>query len=188
MKALWQIKLFENFKKKMVIFIDEPYLGCFGSAYTPINREDVIKGLSDIIEEAGSPEVLWGLHCCGNTDWSIFTDIKTIDIISFDAFSFLDKLVLYADSFKKFFEQDRTLCWGIAPTEEFNQGITPEALIKRISDGIEILAKKGVERGKLKENLLLSPACGLGALDIKKSEQIFKLLLETKNKLFDNLA
>jgi methionine synthase II (cobalamin-independent) len=176
MKALWQIRFFEKFKKKIIMFIDEPYLGCFGSAYTPINREDVIKGLSELIQDASAPEVLWGLHCCGNTDWSIFTDISAIDMISFDAFSFLDKLVLYADDLKKFFTQDRMLCWGIVPTQEFDEKITSATLVKKINDGIDVLVKKGVERGKLSENLLLSPSCGLGTLDIEKSEKIFQLL------------
>ena len=38
MKALWQIEFFKEFNKKIIMFVDEPYLGCFGSAYTPINR------------------------------------------------------------------------------------------------------------------------------------------------------
>jgi methionine synthase II (cobalamin-independent) len=49
-------------------------------------------------------------------------------------------------------------------------------LVKKINDGIDVLVKKGVERGKLSENLLLSPSCGLGTLDIEKSEKIFQLL------------
>ena len=47
MKALWQLKLFKKFGKKIILFFDEPFLGCFGSAYTPINREDVVKGLTE---------------------------------------------------------------------------------------------------------------------------------------------
>lgn len=48
LKALWQIKQLEKFGKKLILFIDEPYLGCFGSAYTPINREDVCGNLSEL--------------------------------------------------------------------------------------------------------------------------------------------
>ncbi len=178
MKALWQIRFLEKLGK-ITIFIDEPYLACFGSAYTPINREDVVRVLKEFTENIISAgTVQSGLHCCGNTDWSIFTDIKTIDIISFDAFGFLDKLVLYADGLKNFFEQDRMLCWGIAPTQEFNEKQTPEALVKKINDGIDVLVKRGIERNKLSENLLLSPSCGLGTLDTEKSEKIFRLLFE----------
>ncbi len=183
MKALWQIKFFWEFGKKIILFLDEPYLGCFGSAYTPINREDVIRALSDLAEGIKSQDVLLGVHCCGNTDWSIFTDIPGIDIISFDAFSYLDKLLLYADNLNNFFKRDGILCWGIVPTQEPSGKETPQSLAKMISAGIEILAKKGVTRELLIENLIISPACGLGTLDVSKAQGIFELLSETSAAL-----
>ncbi|MEI6631771.1 MAG: hypothetical protein WCL25_04055 [bacterium] len=185
-KALWQIGYLQEFAKNIIIFIDEPYLGCFGSAYTPINREDVIKGLGDLTQKIKShPGVLSGVHCCGNTDWSIFTDIPTLDIINFDAFNYLDKLLLYADNLKIFFNNDRILCWGIVPTQEFNDKITVTALVKKINDGIGVLAKKGVDRGKLSGNLLLSPSCGMGTLTPGKTESILKTLSEISEKIRD---
>jgi methionine synthase II (cobalamin-independent) len=179
MKALWQINIFKEFGKKIILFIDEPYLGCFGSAYTPINREDVVKTLSDLTKDIKSQEVFLGLHCCGNTDWSIFTDIPSIDIISFDAFSYLDRLLLYTDNLNEFSKRGGILCWGIAPTVEFSAKETPDSLIKMISSAIDILSKKGLDRELLLENLLVSPACGLGTLDAVKSQAIFRLLSET---------
>lgn len=181
MKALWQIKFFQGFNKKIIMFLDEPYLGCFGSAYTPINKEDVAKGLTEITEGIKTDNVLLGLHCCGNTDWSIFTDIKTLDIISFDAFSFLDKFILYADNLKEFISRGGIICWGIVPTQEFSGNETPDLLVGKLWDGINALVKKGLDRDLLLENLIISPACGLGTLDTKKSEGIFKLLSETSS-------
>jgi len=179
MKALWQISIFKNFGKKIILFLDEPYLGCFGSAYTPINREDVIKTLSDLTKDIKSQNLLLGVHCCGNTDWSIFTDIPGVDIISFDAFSYLAKLMLYADNLSEFFKRGGILCWGGVPTLEFSGNETPQSLVKMIGSGIEVLSKKGVSRELLIENLLISPACGLGTLDASKSQSIFALLSET---------
>lgn len=187
-KALWQIKLFRKFGKKLIIFFDEPYLGCFGSAYTPINRETVIKGLSELTEGIKSADVLVGVHCCGNTDWSLFSEVPGIDMISFDAFAFLDRLVLYADDLKTFFKRKGKLCWGIIPTQEFSGQETAELLIGKIKQGIDALAAKGADRDSLRHNLILSPACGLGTLDPAKSEKIFSLLSEVKNKLFDKLS
>lgn len=178
MKALWQIKFFRKFNKKIIIFVDEPYLGCFGSAYTPINREDVVKGLRELTEGIKSEDALVGVHCCGNTDWSIFTDVQGIEIINFDAFGFLDRLLLYADNLKDFIKQGGILCWGIVPTQEFTDKETADLLIKKINHGIDILTKKGLERDLLLDRLLLSPSCGLGSLDSKKPEKIFKLLLD----------
>ena len=183
MKALWQIEFFKEFNKKIIMFVDEPYLGCFGSAYTSINREDVVKGLRELTEGIKSKDLLLGVHCCGNTDWSIFTEIDTIDIINFDAFGFLDRLVLYADNLQMFLKRGGILCWGIVPTQEFTDKETIDSLIKKIKDSIDTLTKKGVDKNLLLDNLLISPSCGLGTLDTKKSEKIFKLLSETSQRL-----
>ena len=179
MKALWQIKLFRKFGKKIILFFDEPSLGCFGSAYTPINREDVVKGLTEITEGIKSKDLLVGLHCCGNTDWSIFTDTTSIDIINFDAFGFLDKLSLYADNLKGFLQRGGILCWGIVPTQDFSGKETAALLVKKIKEGIEVLSRKGLEKELILRNLIISPSCGLGTLDSQKAEQIFGLLQET---------
>jgi len=183
MKALWQIKFLEGLGK-IIVFIDEPYLACFGSAYTPINREDVVGGLDELaksITESGNVQL--GVHCCGNTDWSIFTDIKNIDIISFDAFNFLDRLVLYADSLKRFFQKGGLLCWGIVPTQEFTGKETVDLLVTRVKDGINTLIKKGLDKDLLLKNLLLSPSCGLGTLDCEKTDRIFDFLFKVSHRI-----
>lgn len=181
MKALWQVNLFKKFGKKIILFFDEPYLGCFGSAYTPINREDVVKGLSELTAAVKYQDVLLGVHCCGNTDWSIFTDVDSIDIISFDAFDFLERLILYADNLKVFFKRGGILCWGIVPTLGFSGNETPDLLAKKINKGIEALVKKGLDRDLLLEQMLVSPSCGLGTLETKETEQIFRLLFQTSS-------
>jgi len=179
MKALWQINFFKKFGKKIILFLDEPYLGCFGSAYTPINKKDVIEGLEELTKGIKSQEVLLGVHCCGNTDWSIFTDVEALDIINFDAFGFLDRFSLYAANLKGFLERGGIICWGIVPTQEFTDKETADLLIKKIKHGIETLIQKGVDKDLLLNNLVITPSCGLGTLDTKESEKIFKLLLET---------
>jgi methionine synthase II (cobalamin-independent) len=180
MKALWQLNLFKKFGKKIILFLDEPYLGCFGSAFTPVNREDVVRELSELTANIKkSHSVLIGVHCCGNTDWSIFTDIPSIDIISFDAFTYLERVILYADNLKDFIERGGILCWGIVPTLAFTAEETKELLIKKIKDGINKLKEKGHNEESLLENLLISPSCGLGSLTEEKSEKVLEVLSET---------
>ncbi|OGX17435.1 MAG: hypothetical protein A3K83_06795 [Omnitrophica WOR_2 bacterium RBG_13_44_8b] len=187
MKALWQIKFLAGFSKPLIIFLDEPYLGCFGSAFTPINREDVIKRLSELTQEIKSDRVLCGVHCCGNTDWSIFTDVTSIDIISFDAFSFLDKFVLYADNLKRFIGRGGIICWGIVPTQEFTGNEAPDMLVERLKQGLNSLVKKGLDKDLLIKQMLISPSCGIGTLEASKSEKIFRLLSQTSSLIGKNL-
>ena len=180
-KALWQIKLFKKFDKKIMLFVDEPYLACFGSAYTPINKEDVVKVLTELTEPIKNQDVLLGVHCCGNTDWSIFTEVKNLDIISFDAFGFLDRLILYGDDLKGFFARGGILCWGIVPTQLFSGEETPDLLIRMIKEGIYQLEKKGIGEEVLSDHLIISPSCGLGTFAPEKAEKVFKLLSQTSS-------
>jgi methionine synthase II (cobalamin-independent) len=176
MKALWQIKLFGEFGKPVVVFIDEPYLAGFGSAYTALTRETAVRTLEELSAALKTPDVLVGVHCCGNTDWSIFTDVKSIDIINFDAFSYLDKFSLYGRDMAQFLERGGYICWGIVPTQEFKPGLTLASLSGRIQAGIDALVNKGVDRALLAEQLLVSPSCGLGTLEPNTADQIFSLL------------
>ena len=139
----------------------------------------MVKGLTEIAEGIKSKDVLVGLHCCGNTDWSIFTDAAPIEMINFDAFSFLDKLVLYAENLNAYLKKGGLLCWGIVPTQEFSGTETAASSIKKIQVGIEALGKKGLDKELVLRNLMISPSCGLGTLDSQKAEQIFGLLQAT---------
>lgn len=179
MKALWQIKTFRKFAKKIILFFDEPYLGCFGSGFTPITRETVVSVLKEFTAAIRSEDVYIGVHCCGNTDWSIFTDVPGIDIINFDAFGYQDKFVLYADNLKGFLQRGGMICWGVVPTQELDPSLIPELLVERIEEGFKRLIAHGVKRELLLEGLMLSPACGLGTLDIAQAKGIFRLLSRT---------
>ncbi len=183
MKALWQADLFKEFGKKIILFVDEPYLGAFGSAYTPLNRQDVVKTLKEFIGDIKSDNILTGVHCCGNTDWSIFTEVQGIDIINFDAFDFMDKFLLYAENLKNFLARGGIICWGIVPTQQFSGQETADFLIKRLKEGINVLIKKGIDEKLLFDNLMISPSCGLGTLAPQKAEKIFRLLADTSRAL-----
>jgi methionine synthase II (cobalamin-independent) len=187
MKLRWQVNLFREFGKPLIAFIDEPYLGAFGSAYTPINRDDIVGGLNEFAEELPKDNLLLGAHCCGNTDWSIFTDTPGIGLINFDAFNFQDKFILYAKNLQGFLERGGVICWGIVPTQEFSAKEDAQLLARKIRQSIDNLVKKGIEEKLLLERLMISPACGLGTFDPQKAEQILKLLRETSVFIGQNL-
>lgn len=187
MKLRWQINLFRKFGKPIIAFIDEPYLSTLGSAYTPVSREDVLGVLSEFAENIKGEDVLLGVHCCGNTDWSVFTDLPCIGLINFDAFSFLDKFVLYAQGLKSFLEREGVICWGIVPTQEFNAKENAQFLADRLKQGIGSLVKKGIPEKLLLERLMISPACGLGTFEPQTAEQILKLLNATSSLIRQNL-
>jgi hypothetical protein len=177
-KANWQMDLFRKFGRPLILFLDEPYLACFGSAFTPINRKQVIETLTEFTEKIKSPNGLIGVHCCGNTDWSIFTEIPDINIISFDAFGFLEQILLYAKELLGFFNRGGILAWGIVPTEAFSPEVNVSLLAEKLDSAFKLLINKGIQKEVLENRLILTPSCGLGILNLDKAEPIFKCLAE----------
>ncbi|MBU1125844.1 MAG: hypothetical protein KKC84_07440 [Candidatus Omnitrophica bacterium] len=178
MKARWQLRFLSEFPRA-IVFIDEPFLSCFGSAYTPINKEEVVRVLTELTEGIKADGALTGIHCCGNTDWSMLTEVEGIDILNVDVYSFLDKFVLYAEALGKFLARGGMICWGVVPTHGGQEVSEVESLVNRIEEGIKVLVRKGIKEELLRNNLLVSPSCGLGTLEVSAAENIFNLLART---------
>jgi len=75
MKCRWQIRKFRKFAQAVICFIDEPILSAFGSStYVSVTRDDVVAKLGEVVEAVHAEGALAGVHCCGNTEWSILID------------------------------------------------------------------------------------------------------------------
>jgi len=183
MKAKWQIRGFKKFNKPIIVFFDEPYLAAFGSAFTPIERKDVVRVLGEMLGEVKKEGVDTGIHCCGNTDWSMFLEMAELDIINFDAFGFFERFALYTDEINKFLTRGGAICWGIVPTFDFDWKINAADLAETLKGHLNVLLRTGVNEKQLIRQSLLSPACGLGSLGEKEAEAILKLLSETSSSL-----
>ena len=186
MKARWQQVFFQEFARPLLMFVDEPFMSAFGSAYTALTRERAVAVFAELTAQLKSRGMIVGVHCCGNTDWSIFTDMPTVDIINFDAFAFLDTFVLYAQSIAAFLQRGGYLCWGVVPTGEFTSGMDASYFEAMIHKGIALLAQKGVDETLLRERLLISPSCGLGTIEPDAASGILGVLAATA-KRFDNI-
>ena len=177
MKAVWQIDKLKEAARQIIIFIDEPYLTSFGSSFVNIKREDVISMLNSIIDGIHSKDSLAGIHCCGNTDWSVIAGTK-VDIINFDAYLYADNLSLYSEDIERFLKRGGYLAWGIVPTSEAILKETGESLFKRLSLQIGNLEKKSIDRDLLISNSFLTPSCGMGTLSENLTEDIIAKLNE----------
>ena len=84
----WQVQRFKQFAEHVICFIDEPILSAFGSStYVSVRRDDVISLLTDMVDAVHTDGGVAGMHCCGNTEWSIPIDAGA-DIINFDAYDY----------------------------------------------------------------------------------------------------
>ncbi len=182
-KAAWQAQKFRDLGKPAVIFFDEPYLTGFGSAYLPISRVEVMEILTQTLEAARqSGPVTLGVHCCGNTDWSLLLEAP-LDILSFDSYGFFDSLRLYEKPLEKFLARGGCLAWGLVPTGEELKSESPESLWQRFKDQVARLA--GDQKFSIKEILsqsLLTPACGMGYLSPQFAQRALAMLSELSTR------
>ena len=175
-KALWIVNKMSLSDKMAIIFIDEPYLSGFGSAFTPIRREEVIKFIREVIDYLRSrSNVLIGIHCCGNTDWSMIIETG-VDIVNFDAFDYMDYFLLYRKEIVKFIENGGTVAWGVVPTTSFTGEETIDDLKMRLEKGLNKFYEWGIDRSTVTERSIITPACGVGSIDPDKAKRILELL------------
>jgi methionine synthase II (cobalamin-independent) len=181
MKARWQIDAFKKLNLKSIIFLDEPYLMGYGSAYVPLTKETVISRLTEVIEEVHKDGALVGIHCCGNTDWSVLL-ATPVDILNFDGYGFMDKLMLYTDDLKRFIERGGVIAWGVVPSIELDKPVTAEEIITKLDQGVNTLAKKGIDPAQIAAQSILTPSCGLGALSPDEAEKRLQLLVDVASE------
>ena len=155
-----------------LIFVDEPSLALIGASVVSLNRDEVIRDLEEVF---AALQGLKGTHCCGNTDWSLLLE-TSVDVISFDAYTYAENLALFADHVKRFLNRGGALAWGIVPTvEEQIASETVDTLLLRLDSAIGLLVKKGIDRDLLYERALITPACGLGPISPAAAERAFAL-------------
>ncbi len=174
MKCRWQIQRFSQFAEKIICFIDEPILSAFGSStYVSVTREDIVSQLNEVIEAVHADNALAGVHCCGNTEWSILVDAG-VDIVNFDAFEFGETITIYPEAVKTLFDRDGSLAWGIVPTSTAVQEQSVEDLAALFEKNIDNLAAKGIDRQLIIDHSIITPSCGTGSMAEADAEKVFE--------------
>ena len=127
---------------------------------------------------------LAGVHVCANTDWSVLLE-SPADMISFDAYSFFDKFILYADLIKKFIEAGKILAWGIVPTgnPEDIKKETADSLLTQWKDKFRMIEDLGVGRTKILDQSLITPSCGTGSLNLDLAKKVLRLTADVSHRL-----
>jgi len=180
LKARWMEKRFNDLFPGIptILFFDEPSLSSFGSAFSSLNREDVVLSLNECFDAVKG---LKGTHCCGNTDWSVLLSTN-LDILSFDAYGYLETLSLYPKELKTFLERGGILAWGIVPTNEEIVKADAQSLVNRFKEGVGSLSKKGIDQTLL-QRAIITPSCGTASLTVPLAERVCQLTAEVSKRL-----
>lgn len=184
MNARWQISELKNVRPNVIIFVDEPYMASFGSAYISLSREQVIVMLDEVFEAIHAEGGLAGVHCCANTDWSVLLATQ-VDILNLDAYGYLENLALYSVELRQFLDRGGVIAWGIVPNNEEIDSVTPQGLADQLRDGLALICNKAASRGvtitpkEFASRSLITPACGLGPTTPEIADKVILVLAET---------
>lgn len=179
LKAAWQEQQLRKIAPQTIIFVDEPYMSSFGSAFVSLSRDQVVTLLEEVFAGISG---LKGVHCCGNTDWSVLLD-TSVNILNLDAYEYAESLSLYPDAVAAFLERGGIIAWGIVPASSAVEGETTESLLERLHGAMDLLGRKGVARDKLLTTGLVTPSCGTGTLDRHTAERVLELTAEVSAQM-----
>ena len=179
MKAAWMERELNKLAENTIVFLDEPYLASLGSAYVALDNETVIKLTNEAL---GGLTGLTGMHCCGNTDWSVLM-ATDIDILNFDACTHGKSVSLYPDALKRFLDRGGILAWGIIPNKEEDlNDQSVDKTIDRLNTLFELLVRKGISMNALVEQCLITPACSLAGMSADKAEAALQLTVNVSKE------
>lgn len=173
MKARWMISAMEKALpgKNIIIFFDEPYMVSFGSAYVSISRAEAIALFNEVLEKVPAKR---GVHCCGNTDWSVLFEAE-VDIVNYDAFNFMDTVFYYPAELKGFLRRGGWISPGIVPASEAVLSVSigdVAGMLRNFRARMESIDPSG---GR---DWIITPSCGLGTLDPEMARCVMDLLHE----------
>jgi len=180
LKAAWEEKELRRASKNTIIFVDEPMMASYGSAFFTLSRERVRNLMEEVLGGIGG---LRGIHCCGNTDWSVLLG-TSVHIISFDTYNFAGSLALYPAEVKALIERGGAIAWGIVPnTEDALLKESIPSLKDRLEDAMAPFTRNGVPFKQLKEQSLLTPSCGLAGLSKDGAERVLEMLAALSERM-----
>jgi hypothetical protein len=180
LKAAWQERYLRSVARQTVIFIDEPYLTSLGSAFVALPGEQISQLISEVLTGISG---IKGIHCCGATDWSLLLNLP-VDIISFDAYNYLDSILCYQGDLCSFVRKGKVISWGIIPNDEdILKKESVATIYDRFGEALGALTREGIPIRDLVRQSIITPTCGLASLSQDAVEYVFSLLTGVSGRI-----
>jgi hypothetical protein len=184
LKAMWQVEFLKAENRRVMVFVDEPAMGGLGSSsYISVSIETVLSDLNDVLRAIKTAGGWAGVHVCANTDWGALLT-NELDVLSFDAFSYFDRLCLYRREVLEFISRGGMIAWGIVPTDPtVLQEIDAERLAATWRRQAEELAGGELSTDRLLSRTFITPSCGMGTLESRLALRAMDLTVDVSCRL-----
>ncbi|MCX7911438.1 MAG: methionine synthase [Dehalococcoidales bacterium] len=176
LKAAWQENELRSISDRTIIFVDEPIMASAGSVAATGVLARPEKAVAIIDEVLSGISGTRGIHCCGNTDWSVILKTK-LDVLSFDTYNYAPSLHLYADAVKRFLSNGGAIAWGIVPNSPGDLARESVASLReRLEEAIAPFTRNGIRFRDIVQQSLLTPSCSLIPLGEEGAERALEML------------
>lgn len=161
----------------LMVFVDEPGLTAamhHGFPLDPNRTIDLVSGTLASLE----PHAITGLHCCGPADWKVVLQIgpQVLSVpVGIGA-------VEHAGAISAFLERGGSIAWGAVPTTG-PLGTTADRLWQHLSAEWCGLTQGGCDPVLLREQALITPACGLAMHGEAQADLVISLANQVGRRL-----
>jgi len=178
--AAWLIALEALLARRLrgvrpVIFVDEPALVLWRRGDAPIEREDAIDLLSGALAAC---TVETGVHICGDGDLRLAFEAGATVLgipVSNAVTDDIGSLVRHLDA-------DGWIAWGAVPTDR-PIGESPDPLWRQLVTLWCDLTRRGCDPLQLRNQAIITPACGLATHGISQAEHALALATELAERV-----
>jgi len=175
MHARWQAAALSSLGLPVLLFVDDPCVGACGSCYhLTLTNEMILEDLNTIFSAVHKENAMAGVHSCDAADWSLLFEAD-LEIVSLDVYRFGDSLLCHAAQLANFLKRGGIVAWGIVPTLDGAFEESAGSLLERLRTLWLKLIQCGVDRERLRDRSLITPACGMGLLSPELTEKIYRL-------------
>jgi len=135
-----------------------------------VSKEEVTSLFGEV---AAGLDALVGIHCCGNTDWSVLLNSQ-VDLINYDAFNFMDTLFYFREELGTFLQRGGRIAPGLVPSTGDGLDRVSPADLDRLWRRFE--GRVSEIEGAARDDWIVTTACGLGSLAESDAHKALELL------------
>jgi methionine synthase II (cobalamin-independent) len=161
----------------LVVFVDEPGLTAAMHPDFPLDPNGTIDLVSSTLATI-EPHAMTGLHCCGYADWRVVLQAGP-QILSMPLSM---GAIEHSGAISAFLERGGWIAWGAVPTTG-PIGATPERLWQQLSIEWCGLTQGGCDPVLLREQALVTPACGLATHGEAQADLVVSLTTQVARRL-----
>lgn len=181
-KALWQIRKIKEHGWTPILFLDEPSLSTLDPLWIRNQRKyllELLRSASSAFSENGA---LAGVHCCGNTDWSVVFE-SGMDIVSFDALENMNYFLQSHEALRNHFQKGRSVAWGLISSQYLGYDLDCSALVGSFLKKLEKIVFPHLSQEHILLHSLVTTTCGTPGLSREENRKAHGWVREVSNLL-----